>query len=521
MSNLSPELIEALIQDLCLELNFDQRVTRLLTRLQQSMDCGAIALLQVQNQVLKPLAQLGLSADVMGRRFTISDHPRFAHLFDSKNIVRFAADSQLPDPYDGMLPSHQGDLPVHACMAFPIKLEQNIQAVLTLDSLQPGQFDHYSDANLNTLNALATATYKLGMLNQQVAQHQHHAQEIISELNKEVLLRDGGLVGESTAIRAVKTEISLVAKSDLTVLIEGETGVGKELIARMIHQQSSRAAEPLVYLNCAAIPENLVESELFGHIKGSFTGADRDRAGKFTLAHMGTLFLDEIGELPLSTQSKLLRVLQNQEIQRVGKDDVEQVDVRIIAATNRELEVEVAEGRFRADLYHRLSVYPIAVPPLRRRSGDILLLAGYFTENLRRKLGIQQLLIDPTAITKLENYHWPGNVRELEHVISRAALRAQTGKARRIIRILPEHIETLQEHVEVNTEPQANPTPEPIESSNLKEATDLFQRQLIVKTLTEQDCNWSAAARQLKVDRSNLVRLAKRLNITMEKRINE
>lgn len=202
----------------------------------------------------------------------------------------------------------------------------------------------------------------------------------------------------------MKADIDVVAPSQFNILIHGETGVGKELVARTIHQRSNRKRQPLVYVNCAAIPENLLESELFGHVKGAFTGADRARMGKFALADGGTLFLDEIGELPLSAQSKILRALQNHEIQPVGQDRVQTVDVRILAATNRDLKKEVEAGRFRADLYHRLSVYPIYVPPLRERKGDLSLLAGYFVEQARRKLGITQLKLHGDVLSQLIQY---------------------------------------------------------------------------------------------------------------------
>ena len=201
-----------------------------------------------------------------------------------------------------------------------------------------------------------------------------------------------------------------MAQSDFTALISGETGVGKELVARTLHQQSSRSEGPLVYVNCAALPENLIESELFGHRKGAFTGANENRSGKFTIADGGTLFLDEIGEIPLAVQSKLLRALQSQEIQAVGQDKTHTVNVRIIAATNRNLAQEVDAGNFRSDLYHRLTAYPILVPSLRERDNDIGLLAEYFIEQTRRKLGIQQIKLfvyrSPQILSKLFPYNF-------------------------------------------------------------------------------------------------------------------
>lgn len=221
-----------------------------------------------------------------------------------------------------------------------------------------------------------------------------------------------------------------MAGSDLNVLISGETGTGKELVAKAIHEGSPRAVNPLVYLNCAALPETVAESELFGHVKGAFTGAISNRSGKFEMADNGTLFLDEIGELSLALQAKLLRVLQYGDIQRVGDDRSLRVDVRVLAATNRDLREEVLAGNFRADLFHRLSVFPLSVPPLRERGEDVVLLAGYFCEQCRLRLGLSRVVLSPGARSHLLNYGWPGNVRELEHAIHRAVVLARATRGR-------------------------------------------------------------------------------------------
>ena len=306
-------------------------------------------------------------------------------------------------------------------------------------------------------------------------------------------------------------------------MIEGETGVGKELVARALHEHSSRSDAPMVYVNCAAIPLHLIESELFGHVKGAFTGADRDRDGKFLLADGGTLLLDEIGELPLEVQGTLLRAIQNQEIQAVGKDQVRKVDVRIIAATNRHLATEVAENRFRADLFHRLSVFPIQVPALRDRQGDIPLLAGFFAERFRRKLGLQQLTLSPSAIQMLEAYRWPGNVRELEHVISRAALFSKADYPTGITVISPTHLTGLQIDNEIKEKIQnadvLQPRLDKQETIDLRLETEAYQRDIIRKALETNEGNWTKAAQQLSMDRANLARLAKRLGIVVAKEI--
>ncbi|MBN2331656.1 MAG: sigma 54-interacting transcriptional regulator [Deltaproteobacteria bacterium] len=237
----------------------------------------------------------------------------------------------------------------------------------------------------------------------------------------------GTIVGNAKSMRIVAEQIVQVADSQATVLITGETGTGKGLLAEEIHYRSPRRDQPLVRLNCGAIPENLVESELFGHQKGAFTGAVEQRIGKFEMAQKGTIFLDEIGELPLASQVKLLRVLEEREFERVGGGRTIKTDARIIAATNRDLEQEVAVGRFRSDLYYRLSVFPIHLPPLRERGADIILLADYFVQRLGEKLGKNITRIDSSALDLLISYHWPGNVRELQNCLERAALLATDG----------------------------------------------------------------------------------------------
>lgn len=234
----------------------------------------------------------------------------------------------------------------------------------------------------------------------------------------------GLLVGKSEAFRTVLTQIEAVAATPSTVLIMGETGTGKEVVARAIHESSLRQKKPFVRLNCAALPSGLVESELFGHERGAFTGAVQRHHGRFELAHEGTLFLDEIGEMPLSVQAKLLRVLEDHLVDRVGSTQSIRVDVRLIAATNADLAQAVSEGRFRADLYYRLKVFPISIPPLRDRREDIPLLAEHFLQLCKTKLNRSNLLFDASAMPRLAWYDWPGNIRELQNVIERAAILA-------------------------------------------------------------------------------------------------
>jgi DNA-binding NtrC family response regulator len=236
---------------------------------------------------------------------------------------------------------------------------------------------------------------------------------------------DGAILGGCPAMREVYKAIGRVAGQDVTVLIAGETGTGKELIARAIYQHSARAKAPFMALNCAAIPENLLESELFGHEKGAFTGADRRRIGKFEQCNNGTILLDEIGDMPLALQAKILRLLQEQSFERVGGNEIVRTNVRVIAASHRDLKALSAEGKFRADLYYRLSVFSINLPALRERDEDLAMLVLYYLRRFSRELGRDVVTVDPEALARLRAYHWPGNIRELQSVVKQALLQSR------------------------------------------------------------------------------------------------
>jgi chemotaxis protein methyltransferase CheR len=236
------------------------------------------------------------------------------------------------------------------------------------------------------------------------------------------------IIGHSEALTYVLYKVEQIAATDTTVLILGETGTGKELVARAIHGLSLRKKQALIKINCATLPSNLIESELFGHEKGAFTGAHVRQLGRFEVAHSATLFLDEIGELPLELQPKLLRVIQDGEFERLGSAHTTKVDVRVIAATNRNLEKEVKRGRFREDLWYRLNVFPITVPPLRERKEDISLLVKHFVEIISKRLGKTIENIPTSVMNELQNYHWPGNIRELENVLERAVINSSGPK---------------------------------------------------------------------------------------------
>ena len=234
------------------------------------------------------------------------------------------------------------------------------------------------------------------------------------------------IVGTSAALKQVLSRISKVAPTDSSVLITGETGTGKELVARAIHRRSERSSSPFVSVNCAVIPRDLIASELFGHEKGAFTGATQRRSGRFELAEKGTIFLDEIGELPAETQIALLRVLQEHEFERIGGTGTVRADVRVIAATNRDLEAAIAAGTFRSDLFYRLNVFPVEMPPLRKRREDIPLLVTYFLNRYARKAGRHFTAVDKKSLDRLQSYSWPGNIRELQNVIERSVIVNET-----------------------------------------------------------------------------------------------
>jgi formate hydrogenlyase transcriptional activator len=258
------------------------------------------------------------------------------------------------------------------------------------------------------------------LMEQEKAHLEAHNAYLLDEIRTEQSF--GDIIGGSSGLRKIMHQVQLVAPTDATVLITGESGTGKELIARAIHERSARRERPQVKLNCSAVPEGLFESEFFGHVKGAFTGALKDKPGRFELADGGTLFLDEIGEVPLAMQAKLLRVLQEQELERVGDTRTRKVNVRVIAASNRDLKREVDEGRFRQDLFYRLSVFPIEVPPLRERREDVGPLVAHFIRQSARRMNRPEPQISKAALNQLAAYHWPGNVRELQNTVERAII---------------------------------------------------------------------------------------------------
>lgn len=504
------EAMVPLVADLARDLPDQQRYASLLDALRQVLPFDAVALLRLDGEVLVPLAVRGLAADTLGRRFKVGEHPRLALLLASRAPTRFALDCDLPDPYDGLVEGLQGHLEVHDCLGCPLYVQDQLWGLLTLDSLQAQNAQPEDLTTLAAFAGLAAATVaaaeRIGQLSARIVSEHELTVAYQQSVGHQ---RPRELIGQSPASLRLRQEIETVAASDLTVLITGETGVGKELVAEAVHARSLRQQRPLISLNCAALPEALVESELFGHVRGAFSGAVSERRGRFELADGGTLFLDEVGELPLTVQAKLLRVLQSGQLQRLGSDRDLKVDVRIIAATNRDLADCVRAGRFRADLYHRLSVYPLAVPAMRERGRDVLLLAGFYLEQNRARLGLRGLRLTPAAQRTLLAYDWPGNVRELSHLISRAALKAHAGSEERG-GILTLDSDQLGLPLGSTALPDEDPA---LPAASLREATEAFQRQTITLALEQHGQNWTLAAAALGLDRANLARLARRLGL--------
>jgi formate hydrogenlyase transcriptional activator len=317
--------------------------------------------------------------------------------------------------------AHHG---LQAYAGYPLLFRDELEGVLGIfraRPFEPGEFQV-----LGIFAAQAAIAIKNAALLEDAGRHQARLSQEKAYLEQEIQQERGSgeIVGRSPALRAVLRKLDQVASADTTVLLCGETGTGKELLARHVHVRSARHAAPLIRINCAAIAPGVVESELFGHERGAFTGALERRVGRFELAHGGTLFLDEVGELPIELQAKLLRALQEGEIERVGGGEPIRIDVRVVAATNRDLEADVAAGRFRADLFYRLSVFPVRVPPLRERPEDLPLLVDHLLSKFRRKLGKPLRALAPESLERLRRYAWPGNVRELQNVLERACVLA-------------------------------------------------------------------------------------------------
>ncbi len=373
----------------------------------------------------------------------------------------------------------------------PVKEKQEVVGALSV--YRPFAADEQLKEDATILGIVASMVARAVLLRRDVLEQQESLQEENRQLRAELTRRyhPDNIVGNSREMQGVYDQIFQVAKSQATVLINGETGTGKELVAHAIHYASNRASDPFVRVHCAALPESLIESELFGHVKGAFTGAVSDRKGRFELADGGTIFLDEIGEIPISIQAKLLRVLQEREFERVGGIKTIKVNVRIIAATHRDLPVMVEKGQFREDLYYRLSVFPIFVPPLIKRKTDIILLADYFMAKYAAENDKKVSKLSNEALDLLMRHRWPGNVRELENCIERAVLLADGEVIRS--EFLPSSIQAAEEseRAEIGAAPML------VEGSSLSEMVEGYEKTLLAEALKLTHGNIAATSRML------------------------
>ena len=366
----------------------------------------------------------------------------------------------------------------------PISIDNNTIGTISVD--RPFEEVVVLDDEMRILSIIASMIANDLRTRQETAIERQRLEDENLRLRHELegKFRPENIIGNSNAMRDVYRQIRQVSGSNTTVLIRGESGTGKELVAHAIHFSSSRAEGPFIKINCAALSENLLESELFGHEKGAFTGAIQARKGRLEEANNGTIFLDEIGDFSFTVQVKLLRVLQEKEFERVGSNRTLKTNARIVTATNRDLEKCVDQGTFRQDLYYRINVFPIFLPPLRQRKDDILLLADYFVEQYSKKMGKNVKRISTPAINMMVSYHWPGNVRELENCIERAVLLSSNG-------VIHSH------HLPPTL--QTSDSSDTIGTGSLKERTNLFERDLIIDALKRCNGNLAAASRDLKV----------------------
>lgn len=370
-----------------------------------------------------------------------------------------------------------------AFICVPIRIGNEIIGALSVDRLFNEDVSFNEDVRL--LAIIASCISQAVRLRQLAEEELEMVREENNRLHDELRIRYApqNMIGNSKAIQSIYASINKVSKTNITVLVLGESGVGKERVASAIHYQSNRANKPLVTVNCAALPDSLIESELFGHEKGAFTGAFAMRKGRFEIADQGTIFLDEIGELSLPLQAKLLRVIQEKTFERIGDNKTIKVDARIIAATNSNLEERIARGVFREDLYYRLNVFPISVPPLRERKTDVVLLANHFIEKYSKDMGKKISGISSPAIDLLVNYSWPGNIRELENYIERAVLLSMDG----VISCdhLPHSLQKNNKQLNVNR------------AGTFKEKLFNFEREIIEEELKRCRGNMARAARSL------------------------
>lgn len=452
---------------------------------------------------LKVAAQRGFKQSLrdMELNFEIERHPRLKRALESPRTLRFLNPDE-PDPFDELVEGAEvltGKM--HSCMAAPLLLNSKPIGLITVDHLDEGQFAEEQENLLFFLGSFAALAIHHAQLIEALEKRRQNLETLNQNLFENLgQAHQAELIGSSRQMREIRRQITVLGPSPANVLILGPTGSGKELAARALHARSPRSKQTMIYVNCAAIPPSLAESELFGHTKGAFTGALGERKGKFEQANGGTLFLDEIGELPLNLQASLLRVLQEGEIQRVGSDKTLKVNVRVIAATNRDLNLMQQDGLFRTDLFHRLAVLTLNLPALSQHREDIPELCEHYIGQLTRKYK-KHFQLPAKIVEQLQQQDWPGGVRELFHTLESMAVWADADNAEELIPPpgLPR-----------------NPVPTQAPSflvKNLKTATEEFQKNLIQQALQSAQGNQTQAARDLGLDPGNLIRKMKALGL--------
>ena len=479
-------LLFAVSQTLVRDFDLTAIVKPLLRRLQDFMglDRGTIAILNRETGQFVLSEAVGLPRGIPAADYLKLISSQLHRAVQKKDVV-IVPDLEAwaqQDHADPPLLKALNLTPGLGLLVTPLRFEEEVIGTISIERRPDASIGWEADIRLMTMIAAVIT---------QAARLRQHAEEEIeslraenSRLSAEVAetVRPVNMIGTSAEMRTVYYHIQQVAPSETTVLIRGESGTGKELVAKAIHEESARTGKPFVKFNCAALPDSIIESELFGHEKGAFTGAHAMRQGRFEVAHGGTIFLDEIGDISPATQVKLLRVLQEKEFERVGSQTTRTCDVRVITATSRDLETMMDGGTFREDLYYRLNVFPIYMPPLRNRKSDILLLADFFIEKYTQQPTDTPLRISSAAIDTLVSYHWPGNVRELENCIERALLFSK-GKSIQAHHLPP----TLQK----KDFRERGDTP------TLDEAVHALERELIVDALKDTHSNMAEAARRL------------------------
>jgi Nif-specific regulatory protein len=431
------------------------------------------------------------------KRYSVGMGEGIAGWVAEKNTSLIVNDAQADPRFSPEIAMKVG-FPTTSILAVPMRFKDRCVGVIEILNKKDGR--KFTEEDLQWLEVFSTQA-ALAIRNAQSYQEVRDQLDLLQDTVQSVQGYHT-FIGESKAIRARLEIARKAAETDSSVLLLGESGVGKELFAEQIHQASPRRAGPFIRVNCAALPEGLLESELFGHVKGAFTDAISDRRGRFELADGGTIFLDEIGDMPLSVQGKLLRVLQQKSFEPVGASSPTTVDVRIIAATNRELEREVEAGRFRSDLYYRLAVLPVRIPPLRERTEDIPLLAEFFLKKHSAATKKQIRGFTDAALDAMLSYSWPGNIRELENAVERAV------------------VFTRDEYIKAEslTLTPGNPLEEgAYTSKSLKEALNLFKKHFITKSLESHGWHQTRTAKSLDIQRSYLSRLIRELEIVKER----